>query len=102
MYTYAREMHKTHENLAVLCIISITSEIRSITETGCHLAILIDHVQYSMLDEVHLSANGTALGDKVPGEKHVERHMSDDGCDECFACCGEEWNYTDQILAGVV
>ena len=83
-------------------MLALTSKVGSITEAGCHLAILVDHIQYAVLDEVHLSTDGTTLGDVIPGEKHVKGHPSDYGCDKCFACRGKEWDHSDQILAGVV
>ena len=87
--------------VAALCVY-YTSKVRSITEAGSYFAIPVDHIQDSVLDEVHLGPDGPVLCDVVPGQEYVEGDPGDYGGDEGLAGSGKEWDNSDEVLASVI
>ena len=78
-----------------------TSKVGSITESSDHFPVLIDDIQNSMLDKVHLGPNGAILGHIVPGQEDIEGDPGDYGGNECLAGVGKERDNSDEVLAGV-
>ena len=76
-------------------VLYFTSKVGPIAESANNLPVFVNHIQYSVLDEVHLGSDGPILCDIVPRQEYVEGDPGNYGANEGLAGRGKERDHSD-------